>query len=78
MLELSDSFIHFDFVTIILAVVTIFRLLLCGYHCSETYLTDPSLNKHCLFHAGADRKLPPWRAETLACLLTVSCFNSCS
>jgi len=27
----------------------------------EAYLSDPNSNKICLFHAGENRKNPPWR-----------------
>jgi len=27
----------------------------------EAHFTDPTGNKLCLFHAGADRRFPPWR-----------------
>ncbi len=30
----------------------------------EAYLTDPNGNKICLFHAGYNRKNPPWRVES--------------
>ena len=29
----------------------------------ETYLNDPNGNKICLFHAGENRKDPPWRLK---------------
>lgn len=29
----------------------------------EARFTDPSGNRLCLFHAGADRRFPPWRLE---------------
>lgn len=29
----------------------------------EAYLKDPSGNKICLFHAGENRKNPPWKIE---------------
>ncbi len=29
----------------------------------EAYLRDPNGNKICLFHAGANRKDPPWRVS---------------
>lgn len=29
----------------------------------EAYLTDPDGHKLCLFHAGPDRRFPPWRLE---------------
>ena len=30
----------------------------------EAYLKDPNGNKICLFHAGDNRKNPPWRINT--------------
>lgn len=30
----------------------------------EARFTDPSGNRLCLFHAGLDRRFPPWRLET--------------
>ncbi len=30
----------------------------------EARLTDPAGNKLCLYHAGANRRFPPWRIET--------------
>ena len=30
----------------------------------EARFTDPSGNPLCLFHAGPDRRFPPWRIET--------------
>jgi predicted enzyme related to lactoylglutathione lyase len=29
----------------------------------EAYLTDPAGNRICLFHAGDNRKKPPWRVK---------------
>jgi hydroxymethylpyrimidine/phosphomethylpyrimidine kinase len=29
----------------------------------EAYLRDPSGNRICLFHAGANRRYPPWRID---------------
>jgi len=29
----------------------------------EARLSDPAGNRLCLFHAGADRRFPPWRIE---------------
>lgn len=29
----------------------------------EAYLRDPNANKICLFHAGENRKNPPWRVK---------------
>lgn len=29
----------------------------------EARFSDPSGNKLCLFHAGADRRFPPWRLD---------------
>ncbi len=29
----------------------------------EARLTDPSGNRLCLYHAGPDRRFPPWRIE---------------
>lgn len=29
----------------------------------EARFTDPTGNKFCLFHAGLDRRFPPWRLE---------------
>jgi len=29
----------------------------------QAYLKDPNGNKICLFHAGVNRKNPPWRVE---------------
>ena len=29
----------------------------------QAYLTDPNGNKICLFHAGPNRKNPPWRVK---------------
>jgi uncharacterized glyoxalase superfamily protein PhnB len=29
----------------------------------EVRFTDPTGNKLCLFHAGLDRRFPPWRIE---------------
>lgn len=31
----------------------------------EARFTDPSGNRLCLFHAGPDRRFPPWRLEEL-------------
>jgi predicted enzyme related to lactoylglutathione lyase len=28
---------------------------------SEAYFVDPTGNRFCLFHAGANRRFPPWR-----------------
>lgn len=28
---------------------------------SEAYLTDPAGNQICIFHAGENRRFPPWR-----------------
>lgn len=30
----------------------------------EAWFADPSGNRLCLFHAGADRRFPPWRIES--------------
>ena len=30
----------------------------------QAYLKDPNGNKICLFHAGENRKNPPWRVES--------------
>ena len=30
----------------------------------EAYLRDPSNNRICLYHAGENRKNPPWRVES--------------
>lgn len=30
----------------------------------QAYLRDPNGNKICLFHAGENRKNPPWRVKT--------------
>lgn len=32
----------------------------------EARFSDPSGNKLCLYHAGADRRFPPWRLEVLS------------
>ncbi|MGL6209929.1 MAG: VOC family protein, partial [Paracoccaceae bacterium] len=29
----------------------------------EARFSDPSGNKLCLYHAGADRRFPPWRLD---------------
>lgn len=29
----------------------------------EAYLTDPAGNRLCIYHAGANRRNPPWRIE---------------
>ena len=29
----------------------------------EAYLRDPSGNRVCLFHAGSNRRFPPWRLQ---------------
>jgi len=29
----------------------------------EAWFSDPSGNRLCLYHAGADRRFPPWRLE---------------
>lgn len=35
----------------------------------EAYLRDPDGNRICLYHAGANRRFPPWRLETITDLL---------
>lgn len=30
----------------------------------EAYLTDPAGNQLCLYHAGVNRRYPPWRINT--------------
>lgn len=32
----------------------------------EAHFVDPTGNRLCLFHAGADRRFPPWRLDTPA------------
>ena len=30
----------------------------------EAYLSDPAGNRICIYHAGENRRFPPWRIET--------------
>lgn len=30
----------------------------------EAYLSDPAGNRICIFHAGENRRFPPWRIDT--------------
>lgn len=30
----------------------------------EAYVRDPAGNRVCIFHAGSNRRFPPWRIET--------------
>lgn len=35
-----------------------------GWRWREAHFADPTGNRLCLFHAGADRRFPPWRLNT--------------